>query len=427
MTKVLQYISVGIIVLFSSINIYAAEVKIVGGKGSWELLVDGKPFYINGAGCGYAKGENGEDYFKLAKDMGVNCVRTWGEGQGTKEYLDQALQYGLMVDAGIWLNWPVPEKDISYIGETAYKDEIWNKAINYVETFKDHPAILMWNAGNEVLMFSQSEDEKIAFCEFLEKLIQEIHRIDPSHPVIYAAAGHLNIEYLRDYVPSLDVVGMNSYCTIRMIHGSWDILKVNKPYSITEYGPHLPCDSRKDKYGRAKELGDYQKAIIYRNYAKQIKSFKGDNLGGFVFYLGDTTQESMTWWNIVEGNFKRQSYWTMYKVYTGKSAPYSAPYISRLVLSKVQGISPGEVIEVSVQMREQERKDLSYEYRLSTTIEGILQHRVNEYIDIKVIGKGGKVKIEMPQQEGVYRLYCFVKDTNGNVSSLNQTIGIESD
>ena len=92
---------------------------------------------------------------------------------------------------------------------------------------------------------------------------------------------------------------MNAYSSLWIMHSCWDMLDFDIPYCLTEYGTYLPFDSHRDVNGMAVELGDYQKSIIYKNYTNQIIGFKGFNLGGFVFHLGETTQESMTWWNIV--------------------------------------------------------------------------------------------------------------------------------
>jgi hypothetical protein len=418
------------ILLFQLIQVFScfagnsSEVKIKGHKGDWGLLVNKEPFYIKGAGCGLAIGKNGEDYLKLARDLGANCVRTWGIDQGNKDYLDRARGYGLMVDAGIWINWADPSAGISYLGENKYKKDKWEEVLSYVREFKDHPVILMWNVGNEAIFFTRSEKEKVALCGFLEGLIKEIHRIDPNHPVIYASAGYLDLPYLKKYVPSLDIIGMNAYGSIRLFHSYWDFMGFDKPYVLTEYGHYLPCDRARDINAKAEELGDYQKALIYKDYTQQILSFKGGNLGGFVFHLGDTTQESLTWWNINQGELKRQAYWKVYEIYTGKPAPYSAPKIKKFVLSKVKDLKPGEMITAEATVEEKDGYSYSYEYLASTSEEGVLQYYVNKPVAIKVTGEGSKVKIEAPDKEGVYRLYCFVKDKDNNLSSLNKSIQV---
>ena len=400
------------------------KVTINGRRGTWELNVNSRSFFVKGAGCGNAVGKNGEDYLKLAQEMGANCVRTWGIDQGTQEYLDKAAAYGLMVNAGIWLNVPDAERKITYRGPCEFVDAMRTQALDYVRMFKDHPAILMWNVGNEVLVFTKEEEERLAFCRFLEDLVQEIHRIDPNHPVVYADAAHVSLNYLKRYVPSLDIMGMNIYGSVRAAHGAWDSLNADRPYLITEFGPSLPMYSGRDRHQQAREPGDYQKAIIYRNMARHVQEFKGYNLGGFAFHLGETTQDSMTWWNLNERGEKRQSFWAVYEAYTGNPAPGAAPKIADMTLSKEMGIEPGETIEVNVRAGLPAGGTPSYEYCVSTSQEGVLQYYVNTFVPVSVRGEGSQVRIAAPEKEGIYRLYCFVRDGCGNVSSVNKSIRI---
>ena len=402
----------------------ASVVEVRGERGSWYLEVNGKPFYIKGVGCGYAKGKNGEDYLKLAKELGANSVRTWGTDQGTEDYLDLATYHGLRVAAGIWLNYVDSQGKCSYIHDETYKRAKREEVLQYVNKFKRHPAILMWVVGNEAIFQTKNQSEKIALCKFLEGLIREIHRLDPRHPVAYASAGTQDLPYLAKYVPSLDIVGINEYGSIRTAHGTWDHLKFNKPYIFTEYGPYLNIDRPKDVNGSSVELSDDNKARRYKEFAEAVFSFKGYNLGGFVFHLGETTQESMTWWNLNEGNLKRASYWTIYELYTGEKAPYAFIHITNFTLSKTMNIEPEEIIKARVEIEGGDRDDLTFEYAMSSSQENVLQYYVNRYIPVEVFHTGPSVQIKAPAERGVYRVYCFVRDRDGNVASANKTIAV---
>lgn len=406
-------------------SLEASEVYIRGQKGSWYLEVDGKPYYVQGAGCGLAKGRNGEDYLKLAKELGANSVRTWGTDQGTKQYLDTADRYGLKVAAGIWLNNPTDDGRFSYIHDEEYKARKRDEIFQYVREYKEHPSVLMWIVGNEAIFFTKDKKEKIALCKFLEGVIKEVHRLDPKHPVCYASASKEDLPYLAKYAPSLDIVGMNEYGSIRTAHGAWDYLQFDIPYVFTEYGPYLSIDRPKDANAKPMELSDIQKAKKYKEFIEQIISFKGYNLGGFVFHLGETTQESMTWWNINERGLKRASFWMIYEFYTGQKAPCVPVKIESLALSKQKNISPGEMIEVAVSTDNPGREDLIFEYAVSSAKENILQYYVNEYEEVEVFGVGPQVKLRTPLKQGVYRLYCFIKDKEGNVASQNKSISVE--
>lgn len=412
--------------LFSVAASQAAEVSVKGERGRWYLDVGGHPFYIKGAGCGYAFGKNGEDYLRLAKELGANAVRTWGTDQGDRAYLDLAQKYGLKVAAGLWLNWPDKAGRFSYLNDEAYKKSKRKEVLNYINACKKHPAILMWVVGNETIFFTKDERERIAFCDFLECLVRDIHKIDPSHPVAYASAGTADLPYLRKYVPSLDIVGMNVYGSIRSVQDMWDFLKFDKPYVLTEFGSYLSLDRPKDENGGPIELFDQDKAKRYKELAGQLFSFKGDNLGGFVFHLGETTQESMTWWNINEGMDKRPSFWAIYEFFTGKRPLCREPArVKKLLLSKTKDVSPGETIEARVETFNENVDGLRFEFRLSTSKENILEYYVNAYLPVVISGAGPKVLIEAPARKGIYRVYCFIRDARGNVVSCNRTISVK--
>ena len=410
--------------LFVPSFLEASEVYVRGQRGAWYLEVDGEPFYVKGVGCGLSRGRNGEDYLKLAKDMGANSVRTWGTDQGTGEYLSLANHYGLKVAAGIWLNYVDDQGRCSYLHDEEYKKSKREEVLAYVRKYKDHPAVLMWVVGNEAIFFTKKEVEKIALCNFLEGLIREIHQMDPYHPVVYASATIADLPYLVRYVPSLDIIGMNEYGSIRTAHGTWDYLKFNKPYVFTEYGHYISLDRPKDINNRSVELSDQQKAQRYRDFSQQIHSFKGYNLGGFVFHLGETTQESMTWWNLNEGELKRASFWTIYEFYTGNKAPFEPIRIKKFLLSKIKDVKPAEMIEASVELVGKDRDDLTFEYFLSSSQENILKYYVNKYIPVKIFNSGPSARIKAPSKKGVYRVYGFVKDKNGNVTSANKSIHV---
>ena len=399
------------------------NVRIVKDDSKWVLLVDGRPFYIKGAGCGVYKGKNGEDYLLLAKELGANAVRTWGIDQGTREYLDTALKYGLKVSAGIWIDYATPENKVSFLNDS-YKKKKEREVLNYIQQFKDHPAVLMWGVGNECVYFTYSEKEKVALCKFIDHLARKIHQIDPDHPVMYASSNFVELKYIKKYMPSIDIVGMNVYPSLRTCHSVWKSLRMDKPYILSEFGPPIYTQCPRDKNGLSFELSDKQKAVYYREIINQMYELKGYNLGGFVHHLGETTQESMTWWNINYSFYKKYPYWIIYNLYTGKKPPNLPPLIEYMNLSRSK-LKKGEFFEINFRVANPEGDPLHYEYKISTTQEGVLKYYVNEFLHTKVKEENGIVKIQAPLKKGVYRVYLFVYDDKGNVASLNKSIVVE--
>lgn len=419
-----------VVVLITALPVLAEEtaasiVRITGQKGKWVLEVNGKPFYIKGVGVGNMKGKNGEDYLKMAQELGANAVRTWGTDQGTQEYFDTARKYGLMVDAGIWLDYAKKDTKCTYIGDSEYKIEKKKAIEEYVNKFKGHPALLMWNIGNEAVFFTEDEDEKVALCQFLEEMIRMVHQLDPEHPVIYTSADTTALAYIQEYVPSLDIFGMNIYGSIRVSHGKWDKSGLNIPYCVTEYGPHGPWDVKKDANGASQDEPDQVKAAIYRAMTNEIRDFRGYDLGGFAFHLGETTQESLTWWNINYKLLKRPAFWEIYKSYTGSKPSNLPPRITTLKLSKTKGIKPGELIGIVAEAVDKDSNPLDYSFAVSTAREGTLQYYVNEEVPAEFVYEGTKFKMVAPEAEGLYRLYLFVNDGYGNVATANRSFKVE--
>jgi len=156
-----------------------------------------------------------------------------------------------------------------------------------------------------------------------------------------------------------------------------------------------------------------------------ISEFKGYNLGGFVFHLGETTQESLTWWNINYGVLKKPAFWAIYTAYTGKRCPYVLPKIRKFTVSKNKNLKPNEVITLETEVAFPQLDSLTFSYGISTTKENVFKYYANDYINAEVIGKGYKVTMKAPKNEGVYRVYVFVSDGKGNVTSANKTIGVD--
>ena len=406
-----------------SVSKSANVVKVIKTAQGHELLLNGEPFYIKGVGLGEAHGKKGENYLKMAKALGANTVRTWGTDQGNKKYLDEAVRQGLLVDAGIWLNYVAADGSYSYINDTKYMADKEKETLDYVKRFKDHPAILMWNIGNEAFMFTKGEDERIALANFLEKLIKEVKTVDPNHPVIYASANTTALPYLIKYVPSLDIVGMNIYGSVVSAESRWKTLGYKIPYVVTEFGPLGPWDLPKDRNGKMIELADYTKASQYRNHWRLINERRGKNLGGFVFHLGETTQETLTAWNINDHLFKKQSFLEIQKLFTGKNIANQSPRIESFTGIPDQA-APGAVFTVEVKASDPEKDKLSYSYAASNSTEGILQYYVNNEVPLRVEGSGPTVKIYAPNQKGLYRIYVFVRDSAGNSSVRSATVKV---
>ena len=113
----------------------AVKVTLQNENGSWQLIRDGKPYYVKGAGGASASLEG-------VAAAGANSNRTWGVGDKTRARLDEAHKNGLTVAVGIWLEHERLEK-LDYANADRVEKQA-QQVLAHVEALKDHPAVLVW-------------------------------------------------------------------------------------------------------------------------------------------------------------------------------------------------------------------------------------------------------------------------------------------
>ena len=72
----------------------AIKVEVIFDGKNWNLVRDGKPYYIKGAG--------GDKYLDKIVECGGNSLRTWGP-ENAQQILDDAQARGLTVMLGLWV------------------------------------------------------------------------------------------------------------------------------------------------------------------------------------------------------------------------------------------------------------------------------------------------------------------------------------
>lgn len=400
-------------------------VAISGTKGQWKILVNGEPFELKGVGAGRLTDKDSQaDFLRLAKEMGANTVRTWGISQGTKEYLDKAHKLGLYVDAGIWMNIVEQDGTCSYLYDEECKARMRTETLDYVRTYKDHPAVLFWNIGNETFFWTKDDEERVAFAHYLEHLIKEVKEIDPDHPVVYASAFDTAVEYVQHFIPSLDIFGVNAYGGLEQIHHIVTE-KMDIPYMVTEYGPLGSWDRGKDVNGRPVELTDQSKASYYKKLGHTAESYRGYCLGAFPFYLGEATDTGLTWWNLTYKQYKKLSYLVLQEFYTGqKSADVQLANIVSMELSKRKGLRPAEPFEINVKTDRPSSENTEYRYFASTDLDFDLTEFSNAQVPLEVAGSGAEVEAKAPQEPGIYRIYAVAITDGRYASTLSKTISV---
>mgnify|MGYP002725510643 CR=1 FL=1 len=221
------------LILFSSIsfffiNIVNADEVTVSGRC---ILVDDKPFFIKGVCYNPVPiGSDNRTFDRLTDDLtlmveaGINTIRVYSPITN-EAVLDEINKAGLKVIIGFGYN------------QDGYFDILSGSYMDYIEKYKNHDAILLWELGNEYNYHPEWFDNDIQnWYSALNKAAEEIHKTDKLHPVS-TAHGELPDEYALSSCPNIDVWGMNVYRwdNPEGIFSDWDT-RSNKPMYLSEAG-----------------------------------------------------------------------------------------------------------------------------------------------------------------------------------------------
>lgn len=180
----------------------------------------------------------------LMQDMGINTIRVY-EPIASEAVLDEIHAAGISVIVGIGYN----QGGIYDLQSDTYLD--------YVQRFKSHPAILLWELGNEYNFhpewFGGSLD---LWYETLREASAAIQAADPNHPVS-TAHGELPEEDLIAELTDIDLWGLNVYRWDVSYTAAMDFAKLSdKPMYFSEIG----ADSYMSTASLGYEQGSNQRA-----------------------------------------------------------------------------------------------------------------------------------------------------------------------
>lgn len=407
-----------------------SEIRNVDGR--WLHFVEGKAYPIKGMTFGKKIEASAIDEdFRILKDLGVNTIRTWGTGAEAPILLDAAQRHGLKVMAGIWLRHGRPgaegDDSFNWLRDEKGKQEQWDNAIKTVQKYKDHPAILFWGLGNEVFLNCASEDEKVAYAQFLGKLCKEIKRLDPKHLISSSCAWTLGWPYWEKYCPDLDVYGVNSYGPgVTALSDEATRLGIKKPYVLTEFGARGEWDAPKDKNGLRKEPTDKEKTETFSMGWHEWIEIKPQCLGGFIFNYGDThhLDHASIWLNLKILDSYRPQYWATRYALTGKAAPNHFPSITKLEFPKDMG-KQDTWVDVELAVEDADDPELEIKFYYNQRLEGASREKRDRVTPLKYRGTRQKgFQIRLPKENGLIKIYAFAKDSTNNLAIAFQSFVI---
>jgi exo-beta-1,3-glucanase (GH17 family) len=403
----------------------ASIVKVAGTQGSWQLTVDGQPYVVKGAAWGPdISSSTVNTYMADVQSLGVNTIRTWGTASSTQTLLDAAAAKGVRVVMGFWL-----QQHIAYSTDQPYKDRAIREIKRWVSTYKDHPGVLMWDVGNEVILFlqdhytgAQLEANRVAYAQFINQLAAEIHAVDPNHPVTSTDAWTGAWNYYKAYSPNLDLLAVNAYGAVCSVKNDWIAGGHTKPYIVTEWGPKGEWEVPNDANGVPTEPSDLEKRDAYPAAWGCITGHTGVGLGGTLFIYGDKEDFGGIWFNIKHPNARRLAYYSVKQMYTGQPVTENTPpQIQSITLSRTASIKVGTTFTVTTGVVDPNGDPITYALKLSPKyVNGGTSLSNATYTQTSP----GTFTVTAPGTAGVWKLYVYASDGRGNIGIDSRSFGV---
>ena len=195
------------------------------------IMVDGQPYTIKGIcyhpvqmGSEQRSFESLETDLALMKEAGINTIRVY-EPIDDVQVLDAVHATGIKVIIGFGYD----QKGKFDIQSGTFLD--------YVQKYKNHSAILMWELGNEYNYHPKWFNGDIGnWYQTLNASSEAIHNLDSTRPVT-TAHGELPSTRALTSCPNIDVWGLNIYRwdDPQEVFDEWKIIS-DKPMYLSEAG-----------------------------------------------------------------------------------------------------------------------------------------------------------------------------------------------
>ncbi len=397
----------------------AVKTQIVARPGGFQLMRDGKPYLIKGAG--------GDGPKAMLKAAGANSFRTWGADSLEKQ-LDEAQQLGLTVTIGIWLGHK--EQGFNYDDPKAVADQVAT-AEAAIDRYKNHPAVLMWGIGNEMEGYESTTNPKM--WQAVQDIAAYAHKVDPNHPTmtVVAEIGGEKVASLNKYCPDIDVVGINSYAGAQSLPQRYKAAGGTKPYVITEFGPPGTWEMKKNPWGAVAEPTSTEKADWYRKTYEKAIAGEPLSLGGYAFTWGNKQEASATWFGMLLHDGTRLGpVDAMTEAWTGHEPANRVPQIESIKLDTPEKTAPEATVKASLTATDPEKDPLKVDWVLqydpmSESVGGVTQATPPSFPDAIQTASNSEVTLKMPKYGGAYRLFAFVRDGKGGGAVANLPLFVE--
>ena len=276
----MKFLSLFSVLLFSfTLYLVPTEDNVVEVSGR-QLIVDNTPYFMKGV-CYHPvlRGETERNFSTINQDLeliseaGINTIRIYAPIDDI-EVLDKIDAAGLKLIVSFGYN------------QNGVYDILSGTFLDYIMKYKDHNSILIWELGNEYNYHPEWFGGDIQnWYNALSQATDQIHDIDPNHPVA-TAHGDMPDKQALASNPNIDIWGLNVYRwdQPQSVFKEWQTVS-DKPVYLSEAG----ADSYMKISKAGFEQGENQRAQAVAN-AKIIDAVldRSDVASGiFIFSFTD--------------------------------------------------------------------------------------------------------------------------------------------
>jgi len=399
-----------------------AKVELRKLDGRWQLLINKQPFYIKGAGLEFG------DQERLAA-AGGNSFRTWRTENGHEtgqQVLDRAKKNGLYVTMGLDVS--RERHGFDYSDANAVAKQMADLK-SQVLKFKDHPALLMWDIGNELNL--NSKNPKV--WDAVNDISKMIHQVDPNHPTTTSLAGISKglIEQIKAHAPDLDLLCVQSYADIvnlprQLRESGWD-----GPYAVTEWGATGHWECGKTRWGAPIEENSSVKAEAYRKrYETAIAPDMKNCLGSYVFLWGQKQERTPTWYGMfLPSHEATETVDVMQYLWTGAWPEFRCPRMKGFWLNEKTAnenvrLTAGQGYAAKVIVQSAPGATLKYVWEImeessAQSVGGDSEAPPRRFPGLVSPTSPGAAEVKAPEKTGAYRLFVYALDEHGKAAYAN--------
>jgi endo-1,4-beta-mannosidase len=227
----MKFLSLFSVLLFSFTLFLVPTTNNVVDVSGRQLIVDNTPYFMKGV-CYHPvlRGETERNFSTIDQDLeliseaGINTIRVYAPIDDI-EVLDKIDAAGLKLVVSFGYN------------QKGVYDILSGTFLDYIMKYKDHNSILIWELGNEYNYHPEWFGGDIQnWYNALSQATDQIHDIDPNHPVA-TAHGDMPDKQALASNPNIDIWGLNVYRwdQPQSVFKEWQTVS-DKPVYLSEAG-----------------------------------------------------------------------------------------------------------------------------------------------------------------------------------------------